>query len=372
MKKIVLTSLALIIFGTVGVILFAWSGLYNVAASENHNPIVRWFLEFGMRNSVEFHASGIKPPPLDDPALFERGIGHFQGGCAPCHGAPGVPQNPITQQMLPAPPDLSSALDHFKPSELFWVVKHGLKYAGMPAWPASTRDDEVWAVVAFLVRLPRITPDEYRRIALIGDLNTATSASVSTVAGFIGGDLTACARCHGLQGEGSRAGGVPSIAGQKPEYIAMTLTDYALGTRPSGIMGPIATYLTGAEKQKLAEYYSTLGSGLTPSGESRGETAFAEPRMLQLGSAIATVGIPSLSIPACEACHGPNGAAAEKNARYPKLAGQHFAYLEQQMKLWRAASRGGTFDQIMATVVRNITDEQIRAVSLYYASLGRE
>ena len=62
----------------------------------------------------------------------------------------------------------------------------------------------------------------------------------------------------------------------------------------------------------------------------------------------------------------------DKNPQYPALAGQHFAYLEQQLKLWRSVVRGGTFDQIMSTVVRKITNEQIRAVSLYYANLRGE
>ena len=194
----------------------------------------------------------------------------------------------------------------------------------------------------------------------------------ATVVGSLEGDPIACARCHGLNGEGSKSGGVPRIAGQRPDYFSMTLSDYALGIRPSGIMGPVATYLTDADKQKLAAYYGSLGDGSSPGSGTRREIPSVEPRMLQLGGAIAAVGIPSLSIPACEACHGPKGLAKDKNPRYPALAGQHFAYLEQQLKLWRSAARGGSFDQIMSTVVRNITDEQIRAVSLYYANLESE
>ena len=372
MKKIILSGLALIVLGAVGAGLFGWSGLYSVAASKGHWPFVHWVLEFGMRKSVETHSFGIETPALDDRALLERGAGHFQGGCAPCHGAPGVPPSPVAQQMLPSAPDLSKAAPTWKPHQLFWIVKHGLKYTGMPAWPVLSRDDEVWAMVAFLVRLPSISPDEYRRLALVDDVNATKLAQRTTVAGFIAGDPIACARCHGLNGEGSQSGGVPRLAGQKSEYISLTLTDYALGTRPSGIMGPVAIYLNDGEKRKLAEYYASLGNGSLSASGARREIPSVEPRMLQLGGAIATVGIPSLAIPAREACHGPKGGAEDKNPRYPALAGQHFAYLEQQLKLWRSAVRGGTFDQIMAAVVRNMTDEQIRAVSLYYANLRGE
>lgn len=368
-KRVALTALAVIVLGAVGSFLFAASGVYSVAASKGHYPWTRWALEFGMRRSVAFHANGIEAPDLADPALFERGIGHFQGGCVPCHGAPGFPPSTITQQMLPHPPDLSKAVPTWTPNQLFWIVKHGLKYAGMPAWPAPTRDDEVWALVAFLVRLPGMSPEEYRRLALLDAVDEPAPARATAHAGFIAGDPIACARCHGLNGEGGQAGGVPRLAGQKPEYLAMTLKDYALGTRPSGIMAPVAVYLTDAEIRNLAEYYAEMGPA---KGQARREIPSAEPQVLQLGGAIAAVGVPSRGLPACEACHGPQGTAAEKNPRYPALAGQHFDYLQQQLKLWRARGRGGTFDEIMAAAVRNITDEEIRAVSLYYANLKNE
>ena len=55
--------------------------------------------------------------------------------------------------MLPPPPELSKAAKEWKDEELFWIVKHGIKYTGMPSWVAAERDDEVWSVVAFLKRL---------------------------------------------------------------------------------------------------------------------------------------------------------------------------------------------------------------------------
>ena len=84
-----------------GAFLFAWSGLYSVAASRGHWAALDAILEFAMRSSVRTHALGIDVPDLDDPALVERGAGHFQGGCAPCHGAPGRVSSPIVHAMLP-------------------------------------------------------------------------------------------------------------------------------------------------------------------------------------------------------------------------------------------------------------------------------
>ena len=60
--------------------------------------------------------------------------------------------------MLPSPPDLAVAMRPWKERELFWIVKHGFKYTGMPGWVALEREDEIWAVVAFLKKMPTLAP----------------------------------------------------------------------------------------------------------------------------------------------------------------------------------------------------------------------
>jgi mono/diheme cytochrome c family protein len=117
---------------------------------------VEWLLAFSMRQSVETHTIGITAPRLDDANLVRLGAAHFHGGCAYCHGAPGTPISPTAKHMLPAPPELSAAVKDWTATELFWIVKHGIKYTGMPSWAALERDDEVWAVVAFLQKLPAL------------------------------------------------------------------------------------------------------------------------------------------------------------------------------------------------------------------------
>ena len=144
--------------------LLAWSGVYNIAASQGHWAVVEWFLQFGMKNSVELRAKGIEAPPLDHPDLHSLGAGHFHRACVHCHGAPGTLGDLTAQQALPPPPDLTHVSKEWKDRELFWIVKHGIKYTGMPAWVVQNRDDEVWAVVAFLKRLPELDAELYRRL----------------------------------------------------------------------------------------------------------------------------------------------------------------------------------------------------------------
>lgn len=244
----------LVLLAAAAGLLFAWSGIYNVAATAGHMPWTRWLLEFGMRNSVALRAHLVEEPPPFDPAREERGAGHYHGGCAFCHGAPGVAATPVTSRMMPPPPDLAGKVSDWSDKELFRIVKHGLKYTGMPAWPALERDDEVWAVVAFLRRLPRLGPAEYGRLTAPESVGAESPARLAGAHPDQLGPV-ACARCHGLYGEGGDAGGVPKLAGQKAEYLMMALEAFESGLRPSGIMHPVAARLSKEEMAGLAQYF---------------------------------------------------------------------------------------------------------------------
>jgi cytochrome c553 len=340
--------------------LFAWSGLYSVAASRGHWLALEVFLEFGMRSSVRTHAIGIDVPDLDDPALHERGAGHFQGGCAPCHGAPGRSPSPIVRAMLPKPPDLAASVPSWQPAELFWIVKHGLKYTGMPAWSSQERDDEVWAVVAFLRRLPQMDAPEYWAAVSVDPREQSIPIRALAQGGPAGTGLAACSRCHGLDGAGRASGAFPRLDIQSAEYLFAQLQDYAAGKRQSGVMQPVAAELEVAEMRQLAEYYSTRRSSQA--------AARADSDLLAIGRTLATVGMPDHGIPSCNSCHAQD--PARHNPLYPSLGGQHAAYTTQQLALFGSGRRRGTpAAEIMSVIAQRLTAEQIDAVSLYFAAL---
>jgi cytochrome c553 len=338
--------------------LLAWSGLYNVAASRGHWAIVEWLLAFGMRNSVELRAMAINPPPLDDPDLIALGAGHFHGGCAFCHGAPGIPVSPIAQHMLPPPPHLPTSMRPWTDAELFWIVKHGIKYTGMPGWAALEREDEIWAVVAFLRQIQRTHPKRYRELAL-GSVRLpgqtgkelATVDSNQEAAG-------ACARCHGAESKGPVSALVPVLHGQPREFLAKALKEYAESTRRSGVMQPMAAELDRQEIARLADYYARLPA-------PRPEKVAGDTSLIDRGRKLAVEGDTANGIPGCNACHSGNSLP-----EYPRLAGQSARYMVGQLALWRAghhAETGG--GAIMAPIALRLSEEDIAAVTGYFASL---
>ncbi|MCW5659437.1 MAG: c-type cytochrome [Burkholderiaceae bacterium] len=161
--KLIGAMLALAALGAIGTWVLYW-GVYDVSARNQHLAPTYWLLDTGMRQSVKRHSQDIHVPQLDDQRLIRRGQALFREHCVLCHGAPGVAPQPFALGMTPAPGNLAHAARDWQPAELFWITKFGIKMAGMPAWEFRFADDDIWALVAFLRRLPRISPAEYRSL----------------------------------------------------------------------------------------------------------------------------------------------------------------------------------------------------------------
>jgi mono/diheme cytochrome c family protein len=135
LRSFLVSFAALMALIVIGGLAFIYSGLFDVGASDAHWLITRWVLETARTRSIKAHATVIQVPPgLDDPAQLLIGTEHFAAHCAVCHGAPGVSKGEIGEGLNPHPPNLAHSSEHYTPSELFWIVKHGIKMTGMPGW----------------------------------------------------------------------------------------------------------------------------------------------------------------------------------------------------------------------------------------------
>ncbi len=153
------------IFAAAGLIVI-YAGIYDVGATAPHWRVTEWLLQTARLRSIAWHASGIQPPAnLDSEANLLLGVDHFAAHCAVCHGAPGVPKGDIAEGLYPAPPDLKQAAQRYTPAELFWILRHGIKMSGMPAWSDHT-DAELWATVGFLEKLPTMTEADYAKLIM--------------------------------------------------------------------------------------------------------------------------------------------------------------------------------------------------------------
>ncbi|MEZ0470045.1 c-type cytochrome [Luteimonas salinilitoris] len=140
---------------------YIWSGLYNIAADEPHTDAVHSLLETVRKRSIAVRADDLQvPPDLDDQARIVQGSGNYAAMCTGCHLAPDMSETEMSRGLYPAPPDLTQHT--VGAAEAFWVIKHGIKASGMPAWGESMADEYIWNMAAFLQVLPTLDATEYQ------------------------------------------------------------------------------------------------------------------------------------------------------------------------------------------------------------------
>lgn len=174
------------------------------------------------------------------------------------------------------------------------------------------------------------------------------------------GKAGACAACHGMDGNSSDAQ-YPKLAGQNEQYIVRQLMNFKSGSRVNAIMQGMAAPLTPQDMHDIGAYFASQKSlpGVT-------DDALAGP-----GGKLFREGNPERLVPACMACHGPDG-HGNPGAVYPQLAGQHADYVQKQLQGWHDGDNVWGSDphaQIMPAIAQRLTSAEIAAVSSYVEGL---
>ena len=152
----------LVLVGAAAVAIYA--GLYNIAADVPHTQPVYWLFETIRDRSIAARTRNtIVPNDLDNSNRISRGAGQYAEMCSHCHLAPGMKRTEASRGLYPRAPELRRKTD-LTPAEQFWVVKHGVKMTGMPAWGITHDDELLWDVVAFVRKLPELTPEQYETL----------------------------------------------------------------------------------------------------------------------------------------------------------------------------------------------------------------
>ena len=147
----------LITLAVVGYVVFV-SGAVDMAASQQPGPLDR------MGNSafeswLEDSAPNRKNPYANDPAAVTEAAAHFGANCVVCHGGPGVKRAGFSPHMLPEPPDLGKpGTQKMSAGELYWVIGHGVRMTGMPAFGQVLGEADLWKLAAFIHNIHNLPP----------------------------------------------------------------------------------------------------------------------------------------------------------------------------------------------------------------------
>jgi cytochrome c553 len=193
-------------------------------------------------------------------------------------------------------------------------------------------------------------------VIVLSSLMSITSHAADIQAGK--SKSVACAGCHGTDGN-SASGTWPSLAGQHASYLVKQLKDYKSGSRVNSTMQGMAGILaTEADLQDVAAYYQS--QKLKP--------VKFDDKLIAKGESIYRGGITEISVPACMACHGPDG-AGNAPAAWPSLKGQQPDYIVSQLKKFRDGTRANDTGKTMRNVAARMSDTEMMAVAAYIAGI---
>lgn len=183
MRKCLLGALTTAAVAVMLAVSSLYFGLISFAADDPHSHAVTALITFAREQSISHAAADVVvPTDLDAPERRRRGAGNYHAMCVGCHLTPGIVDSEIRQGLYPSPANLSVQRERVSSTAAdardFWIIKHGIKGSGMPAWSKGGMEDQaIWDLVALLRALPTLSPDDYRKLVATSDGHSHNGAS---------------------------------------------------------------------------------------------------------------------------------------------------------------------------------------------------
>lgn len=155
--------IAIVLLVPLGAFAFIKSGLFSVAASHPHTKLTEWVTHETMIHSARRHGAHSRVPARFTRQQVVGGFCNYETHCVACHGAAGVAREHWVGGMEPQPPYLLDVTQIWRPPQLFWIAKNGIKMTGMPSWKDEMSDRQIWDVVAFLEATRQLPPQTYAK-----------------------------------------------------------------------------------------------------------------------------------------------------------------------------------------------------------------
>lgn len=238
----------------------------------------------------------------------------------------------------------------------FWPAAHAQQPQPTPVRPIQTPESGLAAGAA-----------ETAKVANPGNANIQHGLQIVMGETGTANQVTGCKQCHQIRGDGSASAGIPRLTGQTFRYIYSSLRNFASGDRKSPVMEPIAKELSDQDMRDVAAYYAAVKLGEQDMAKAAVSGPLPKSSVLIEGAALAAVGSAKDGVQACQNCHGPAGSGLPPV--YPYLGGQYAGYLESQLLAFKSGARGNEELKIMQDIAKRLTDQQIHAVAIYYASI---
>ena len=118
--------------------------------------------------SVERRAVNIQNPVDSSDASLIAGMKMYQANCASCHGDVNHPRGALADAFYPRAPQFVEDSPDMSENQNLYIIQHGVRLSGMPAWKQSLSDRQMWQVTTFLSHMDKLPPsvsDEWKAAA---------------------------------------------------------------------------------------------------------------------------------------------------------------------------------------------------------------
>jgi mono/diheme cytochrome c family protein len=154
MKRWILAAVLIVVLSGL-VVIFAFTQ-FDLSALQEPGQVETFLATQAKRILIYKNSrSGIPLPPKDLQASLEQGETLYGTDCAMCHGSDGHTLTDNGRWMYPRASDLTSpSVQQYSDPELFWIVKNGIRFSGMPGFGKVESDEHIWGLVRYLRTLP--------------------------------------------------------------------------------------------------------------------------------------------------------------------------------------------------------------------------
>jgi mono/diheme cytochrome c family protein len=158
MRKILLGAVLTLALLLLSALVVTRLGLMPVSADGIHSRLEARIMPMVLHASIVRHASGdTSPVPLNEDNL-KAGVDTYKAMCVRCHSTPEGNASVYGQSFYPPAPQLPKGMAQYTDSQLFWLIKHGIRNTGMPALGGMLSDEEIWQIVSLLKNSQDLPP----------------------------------------------------------------------------------------------------------------------------------------------------------------------------------------------------------------------
>jgi len=157
-RKVLLGAVLTLALLSLSALALTWLGLMPVSADGTHSRLEARVMPVVLHASIVRHASGETNPVVLNEDNLKAGVDTYRAMCARCHSTPEGNASVYGQSFYPPAPQLPKGMANYTDSQLFWLIKHGIRNTGMPAWAGMLSDDEIWQIVSLLKNSQDLPP----------------------------------------------------------------------------------------------------------------------------------------------------------------------------------------------------------------------